>query len=59
MTKKGTPRVVIGQIKGVKTRIRYPSMMSGYITHTFSSLEDAEKYIAELGSQQRRRVKIL
>lgn len=54
----GTPRVIIGKYKGKKCRVRYPSMMKGYITHTFSSKKDAEEYIAGLGAWQRRRAKI-
>lgn len=31
--------------KGKKTRVRYPSMMGGYITHTFISRKCAKDYI--------------
>lgn len=55
----GQPRVVIGKHKGKKCRVRYPSMMGGYITHTFSSKKDAEEYIKGLGSWQKRRAKII
>lgn len=36
-----SPRVVIGKRKGKKVRVTYPSMMQGYISHTFASKAEA------------------
>lgn len=55
----GTPRVVIGSGKaGRKCRVRYPSQMSGYITHTFVSIAEAKRYISGLNPNQAARAKI-
>ena len=51
-------RIVIGKHKGVKVRVRYPSMLSGYITHTYNSISEAKRDIAGLNPNQRRRTKI-
>jgi len=51
-------RIILGKSKGVKTRVRYPAMTQGYISHTFSSRKDAEEYVAKLNSWQKRRAKI-
>ena len=57
-------RVVIENVggriweKGVKTRVRYPSMNGGYITYTCISRECAEALVDRLGSWQRSRAKI-
>lgn len=44
--------------KGKKTRVRYPSMMGGYITHTYVSKEAALADIENLNGWQRRRAKL-
>lgn len=54
-----SPRVIIGKHKGKKCRVKYPAMTGGYITHTFSSKQDAEEYISRLSDWQRRRAKII
>lgn len=52
-------RVVIRSNRpGKKVRIRYPSMMGSYITHTFISKAEANRYIGGLNMCQRNRVKI-
>lgn len=65
MTRNITPRVVIAQIggkyyaPGIKTRVRYPSEMGGYITHTFISKSCAEAFVKEnLSSWAKNRAKI-
>ena len=57
-----SPRVVIGKGRvksGRKCRVRYPSIMGGYITHTYISIAEAKRNIAKLSSQQKRRAKII
>ncbi|NOQ37564.1 hypothetical protein GQ472_01620 [archaeon] len=39
------PRVVVGKHKGIKVRLRYPSEMAGYITYTFASISEANRYL--------------
>lgn len=51
--------IVIGSGRpGKKVRVRYPSMIGGYITHTFISKAEANRYIEDLNMCQRNRVKI-
>lgn len=58
MARRYTPRVIIGKIKGIKTRVRIPSEMSGYIYHTFASRAEAKRYLLRQSSWARRRAKI-
>jgi hypothetical protein len=64
MTRDITPRVVISKIgnktyeHGIKTRVRYPSEMGGYITHTFVSKSCAEAYVENLSSWAKSRARI-
>ena len=58
MRRSNTPRVVIGKRKGVKVKSRHPSEMSGYIYHTFNSIEQAKKYFKGQSSWARRRAKV-
>lgn len=44
--------------KGVKTRVRYPSMMGGYINYTFISKKCAEAHIKKLNKWARSRAKM-
>lgn len=44
--------------KGIKVRVRYPAMTSGYISYTFPSKTEARSYIRGLLPNQRRRAKI-
>jgi hypothetical protein len=56
MTREYEPRVVIENVgnkhyeHGIKTRVRYPSEVGGYITHTFVSKSAAEAYVETLSS---------
>jgi len=52
------PRVIIGQKKGIKCRIRYPSQMSGYIQYTCASIAEAKRQKKGLGSWAKRRAVI-
>lgn len=51
-------RVIIGQKKGMKCRIRYPSQMGGYIQYTCASIAEAKRQKKKLGSWQKRRAVI-
>ena len=64
MPREITPRVVIANVgnktyeKGIKTRVRYPSQMGGYITHTFVSKSCAEAYVENLDWWAKSRARI-
>jgi len=45
--------------KGIKTRLRYPSMQGGYIYHTFISKKCAEDYAKKITRWARKRAKIV
>ena len=51
-------RVIIGQKKGIKCRMRYPSQMGGYIQYTFASIAEAKRHKKGLGSWQKSRAVI-
>lgn len=52
------PRVIIGKRKGIKTKVRIPSQMSGYIYHTFASRAEAKRYLKNVSRWARSRAKI-
>ena len=56
---RNSPRIVYGKRKGVKVRLRYPAMTSGYIQYTFASKAEAKRHIKKLGGWQRRRAEII
>ena len=58
MRKGYRPRVVIGKRKGIKTKVRIPSQMGGYIYHTFNSKAQALKYLKGVSRWARVRAKI-
>jgi len=64
MTRNIEPRIVIANVgnktyeKGIKTRVRYPSQMGGYITHTFISKSAAEAYVERLDSWAKSRARM-
>ncbi len=43
---------------GIKTRIRYPSQMSGYITYTYCSISAAKAAIKQLDRWARSRARM-
>ena len=51
-------RVVIGKRKGIKCRVKFPSMMYGHITYTFYSVAEAKRFIKGLNRWQRDRAKL-
>ncbi len=52
--------IVLGKIKGRKTRVRYPSLIyGGTISHTFSSFKEAKESVLGLVPSQRRRAKFI
>jgi len=53
------PRIVIGNRKGIKVRVRYPATTSGYIQYTFASISEGKRHIKGLGKWQKHRARII